>query len=73
MADKKQKTFVIAVKWTVAKAYQIEAANRKEAMAIIEEQLNNGELSYFDDGYESVEGKTEYLGMLNDEPCVLVQ
>jgi hypothetical protein len=52
---KQKKTYLVDVHWDVAKCYRVEAESAEEAQAIIQKQMDEGELSYFDDGYESTD------------------
>lgn len=62
------KTFLVDVHWDVAKEYEVEANSPEEAKAKIERQLNDGELSYFDDGYESTDDVSiDVVGEKNGE------
>ena len=63
---KPPKTHLVEVRWVVAKTYEVEATSRTKAVAEIKQQFNEGQLSYFDDGYESIEGTVVYLGIEKD-------
>lgn len=63
---KPAKTHLVEVRWVVAKTYEVEAASRTEAIAEMKQQLDDGQLSYFEDGYESVDGTVVYQGIEKD-------
>ena len=63
-----KKVYLVDVHWDVAKTYEVEAESREEAAAVMGRKLNAGELSYFDDGYESTDDTSvECVGILGDD------
>ncbi len=64
---KQKKTYLVDVHWDVAKCYRVEAESAEEAQAMIQKQMDNGELSYFDDGYESTDDNSVDVAGEQDE------
>ncbi len=48
--------FEVDVFWVVAKSYEVEATNRKEAQKIVQDMVDRGDVSVWSDGFEATDG-----------------
>ena len=60
------KAYMFDVTWNVSKNYKIKAESYEEAYKIMNDMLNSGNISYFDDGYESVDSNIDG----DDQSCI---
>ena len=47
--------FAVDVHWVVARSYEVEATNRKEAQKIVQGMVDRGEVSVWSDGFEATD------------------
>lgn len=50
------KTYIVDVHFDVAHSHEVEANSPEEAKNIIIEKINQGEITYFSEGYHDAEG-----------------